>query len=312
LEFSSPATIVDEAVNLDLPRESESINPRHVNWDLVRSSTFLIHQHFRYEYPTSIRELRHRLIVFPPEVFGDQRRTLYDLKVSQPGQVFTRIDSFANTIVDIEIPVVQGVIEFEARISVERSKAASPRLVPASWLEDSRLLTPTERTMPDRALALAAAELAKQGTQGLELAELANAWAHRAISYGFGVTEVHTTAAQALAGGSGVCQDYAHIMVAICRLLGLPTLYVSGHLLGEGGTHAWVEVLLPASDGSGRAEAWPFDPTHGRRAGLTYVSVAVGLDYGDVAPTSGSYRARSRGSLSSHKRVHLTEVAYLD
>lgn len=283
-----------------------------VDWDLVRRSSFLVHQHFRYEYPVPIRDLRHRLVVFPPATFGDQHRTLHHLEVSQPGEVVTRLDSFANTVVEIMVPVVEGAIDFEAWIHVERNRAPGRRFLPASWLNDTRLLTPSDRTAPDPVIARAAAEVAREGAQGLELAELANAWVHRAMAYGFGVTGVHTTAAQALNAGGGVCQDYAHVLIAICRLLGLPALYVSGHLLGEGGTHAWVEVLLPAADGSGRAEAWPFDPTHGRHAGMTYITVAVGRDYGDVAPTSGSYRARHPGSLSTRKQVHLTDVAYLD
>lgn len=297
---------------MELPQQTDSINAAQVDWNLVRRSAFLVHQHFRYEYPAPIRDLRHRLVVIPPASFGNQRRTLHRVEVSEPGDVITSIDSFGNTVVDVRVPVVERTIEFEALVGVERSGAPAPRLLPGSWLHDIRLLNPSERTAPDGALAQAAAEVARHGAQGLELADLATAWVHRAMAYVSGVSGVHTTAAQALAAGRGVCQDYAHVLIAICRLLGLPSLYVSGHLLGEGGTHAWVEVLLPASDGSGRAEAWPLDPTHGRRAGSTYVSVAVGRDYGDVAPTSGSYRAGYRGSLSARKQVRLTEVAYSD
>ena len=314
-EGPAPATIRNhrgEAHRLELPEQPEAISPAQVDWNLVRRSVFIVHQRFRYEYPTRIRDLRHRLMVIPPARFGDQRRRLYRLHASEPGEVITSIDSFANTVVDLQVPVVESAIEFEAWVGVERSRVPAPRLLPASWLNDARLLTPSDRTAPDRALAGAAAEVARHGAQGLELAELANAWVHRAMAYAHGVTDVRTTAAQALAAGSGVCQDYSHVMIAICRLLGLPSLYVSGHLLGEGGTHSWVEVLLPASDGSGQAEAWPLDPTHGRRAGLTYVTVAVGRDYDDVAPTSGSFRAAHGGSLSARKQVRLTEVAYLD
>src|SRR5258707_739892 len=81
--------------------------------------------------------------------------------------------------------------------------------------------------------------------------------------YEYGVTSVQTTAAQALAGGQGVCQDFAHVMLAVCHVIGLPARYVSGHLLGQGGTHAWVEVLTPQGK---RATAIAFDPCNGRRA----------------------------------------------
>ena len=99
-------------------------------------------------------------------------------------------------------------------------------------------------------------------------------------------------------------------MLALLRRMGLAALYVSGHLLGEGGTHAWVEVLLPDTDDPARAAAWALDPTHGRHADLTYLTVAVGRDYGDVAPTSGSYRAGHGGTLTAHKDVRVVEVIY--
>ena len=92
-----------------------------------------------------------------------------------------------------------------------------------------------------------------------------------------------TTAAQALAVGTGVCQDQAHVMLAMCRAVGIAARYVSGHLVGQGGTHAWTEVLAPG------VAPVAFDPCHGRRADARYVTVAVGRDYRDVPPTSGSY-----------------------
>jgi len=99
-------------------------------------------------------------------------------------------------------------------------------------------------------------------------------------------------------------------MLAICHSAELPARYVSGHLVGQGGTHAWVEVVLPVDDGSGDAIAWTFDPTHASRGGLEYVTIAVGADYSDVAPTSGTYVSGSAGQLITHKRVILTDVEY--
>jgi transglutaminase-like putative cysteine protease len=123
---------------------------------------------------------------------------------------------------------------------------------------------------------------------------------HDAITYEYGVTTVDTAAAQALALGRGVCQDSVHVMIALCRATGLPARYVSGHLLGEGGTHAWVEVVVADPEG---ARAVAFDPCNGRRAGRAYLTVATGRDYTDVAPTSGTYRGAARGTLTATKRV---------
>jgi transglutaminase-like putative cysteine protease len=117
---------------------------------------------------------------------------------------------------------------------------------------------------------------------------------------------VFTTAAEALAGGRGVCQDSAHVMLALCHLLGLPARYVSGHLLGEGGTHCWVEVVVPAGDA---AVAVPFDPCNDRQAGFGYVTVATGRDYSDVAPTSGHYLGTPNNTLATSRRVGVLATA---
>jgi transglutaminase-like putative cysteine protease len=251
-------------------------------------------------------------MVIPPAGFGDQLRTTYSLRMSDPGEVITSHDAFGNTILDIRIGSVERSLEFDSWVTVERSGPPGPRLLSSDWRDDPRPLDVTDRTAPDEGIHRAAEELRATGLVGLALAEAVNAWVYGRLEYLRGITGVHTTAEQALAAGGGVCQDYSHVMIAICRLLGLPALYVSGHQLGEGGTHSWVEVLLPADDGSGRLVAWAFDPTHGCRADLTYLVVAVGRDYGDVAPTAGSFSGRAGGSLSGRKEVIVTDVSYAD
>jgi transglutaminase-like putative cysteine protease len=95
-------------------------------------------------------------------------------------------------------------------------------------------------------------------------------------------------------------------MVALCHLLGLPARYVSGHLLGQGGTHAWVEVVVARGDAT---VAVPFDPCYGRPTHRGYVTVAVGRDYEDVAPTSGTYVGAPSGQLTGHRRVGVVSLA---
>ena len=126
------------------------------------------------------------------------------------------------------------------------------------------------------------------------------------MTYRSGVTSVTTTAAEALAAGHGVCQDYAHVMLALCRLLELPARYVSGHLLGQGGTHAWVEAIVPRGEG---AEAIALDPCNRRRADGGYLTIATGRDYNDVAPSSGSYYGASAGQLTAERRAGILAAA---
>jgi transglutaminase-like putative cysteine protease len=95
-------------------------------------------------------------------------------------------------------------------------------------------------------------------------------------------------------------------MLALCHLVELPARYVSGHLLGQGGTHAWVEVVVPLA---AHAEAVAFDPCNGRQTDCGYVTVATGRDYSDVAPTSGTYVGTSSGRLTADRRVGLLTAA---
>jgi transglutaminase-like putative cysteine protease len=283
-----------------------AIDPSSLDWASARRVSYLLRQSFRYEYPEPIRDLSHRLVVIPPERFGDQRRLRHQVSVDTDGVRFEdREDRFGNMIIDVFAPRVSGAIEFVAEVSVERH-AAEPNRLADGWLADGYLLEPSPLTAADDRIRKAAASLADSAEWGLALADRINDWVYQSLTYQHGVTGVRTTAAEALELGQGVCQDYAHVMLAVTRACGLPSRYVSGHLLGEGGSHAWVEVVLPTRDGTGDAIASTFDPTHASRGGLNYVTIAVGSDYSDVAPTSGTYVSAASGRLFTRKRVTMT------
>jgi len=282
-------------------------DPSSVDWAAARRASYRLRQTFRYEYAEPITDLNHRLIVIPPARFGDQRRVYHDLLV-ELNEVRTqdRQDQFGNFVVDVFAPGVPRAIEFTAEVSVERS-ASEPNVIAGGWPAEGWLLEPTALTAPDQRIQAEAEMFATRAAWGLPLADRINDWVYQSMTYRHEVTGVRTTAAEALALGAGVCQDYAHVMLATCRACGLPARYVSGHMIGQGGTHAWVEVVLP-DEGGRDAIAWPFDPTHASRAGLGYLTIAVGRDYADVAPTSGTYRSGGAGRLTTSKQVTLTDL----
>jgi transglutaminase-like putative cysteine protease len=292
----------------------ELLDHEQVEWQRVRRTRYLIHQHLRYEYPGPIYDLNQRLMLLPPKEHGNQHLVDYHLRVSSENyEINCSDDDQGNRSINLTIPRIERTIDFDATILVERNAEDDrPHYVSADWLTDARMLEPSALTQPDEALRRAAAALLAEGEQGLPLAQRINEWTYRALSYAHDVTDIHTTAASALALGRGVCQDYAHIMLTLCRLCELPARYVSGHMLGEGGTHAWVEVLLSIADEPDVALVVPFDPTHGRQARLDYLTIAVGRDYYEVAPTSGTFRAPYRGELTTHKQVGLTHLEYAD
>jgi transglutaminase-like putative cysteine protease len=286
----------------------ELIDHREVEWSRVRHVAYLLHQVFRYEYPGPIEDLQQRLVVFPPELHGGQRLVGRHLQVNggQP-TVHEELDQFGNRVCQLYLPRVERAVEFELRFLVERKSGSGG--VPIEDLRDPDFLTPSALTAPDQRLRAAAADLELAGDR-LKLADRICSWVNRELAYQTAVTDVTTTAAEALALGQGVCQDHAHVMLTLCRLLGLPARYVSGHLLGEGATHAWVEVLAPNPARNGRLSVQAFDPSHGRRCRPDYITVAVGRDYSDVAPTSGSYTAPYAGCLTAYKRAGITQLDY--
>ncbi len=271
-------------------------------------ATYSVRQTFRYDYPEPIQDLNHRLIVIPPARFGDQRRMYHDILVElEEVRLSTRHDRFGNEVVEVFAPEVPRSIEFVAEVLVERS-SDEPHIIEGGWPAADYLLEPTPLTEADRRIAAEAAVLAGNAEWGVPLADRINDWVYGSLTYRHGATGVRTSAAEALEIGAGVCQDYAHLMLAMCRACGLPSRYVSGHLLGQGGTHAWVEVILPNGDGRD-ALAHAFDPTHAGRAGLGYITIAVGRDYADVAPTSGTYRSGGgQGRLTTSKQVTLASA----
>jgi transglutaminase-like putative cysteine protease len=240
-------------------------------------------------------------------VHGNQRVLSHRLEMSQPhSRKQMRVDRFGNVNFEICIPEVEEAVDFDVSLIVERSPGQGPHVEDVTRQALETYLLPSALTRPDTALRAVAAELACSGEQGwTELAIAVGGWVYRRMSYGFDRTGVRTTAGQALAAGHGVCQDYAHLMVALCRLLGIPARYVSGYLVGEGGTHAWVEVLQPLPGGAVEIVAW--DPTHDRPADPRYLTVAVGRDYRDVAPVSGTYCGPHAGRLSTARSVSIAQ-----
>ncbi|GAC1321374.1 MAG: transglutaminase family protein [Chloroflexota bacterium] len=129
---------------------------------------------------------------------------------------------------------------------------------------------------------------------------------HDRFVYRQNVTDVTTSIEDVLEGGQGVCQDFAHLLIGLCRALDIPARYVSGYIVaarskdeeepspsrGAGASHAWVEAFTPTHGWRG------FDPTNDLVANTHYVKVAIGRDYKDVAPTRGTYHGTADERLS--------------
>ena len=165
-------------------------------------------------------------------------------------------------------------------------------------------LRDTPATTPDAALRALAASV--RGEDALDLGHRLSAEVHRAIAFVPGATAVSTSAAEALALGQGVCQDFAQALIACARALGLPARYVSGYLhsTADGkphdAAHAWAEIHVGALGWVG------FDAANACCPDDRYVRLGSGYDAEDAAPVRGM--AFGFGIESLAVRVHVEEV----
>ena len=197
---------------------------------------------------------------------------------------------------DIQAPHHELVIRAESTVET-RPATAAPR--PLAWAELHEraaggalveFLRQTGRTAVGETLAATARQRTADADPREAAAEIAS-WVSDRVAYVPGATQVQTSAQEAWDQGKGVCQDMAHLTVALLREVGLPARYVSGYLHPQpeaepgdevaGQSHAWVEYW---------AGEWvACDPTNRAEVGERHVIVAVGRDYGDVPPLKGIY-----------------------
>ena len=116
---------------------------------------------------------------------------------------------------------------------------------------------------------------------------------HRNYKYTPLATNVNTRASEVIKKKQGVCQDFAHLMLGLCRSHGIPARYVSGYFLNQHrlpgeieASHAWIEVYIPGYGWKG------YDPTHRRESDTRYVKISVGRDYSDIRPVGGTFRGK--------------------
>jgi transglutaminase-like putative cysteine protease len=229
--------------------------------------------------------------------------------------VWTYNDYWGTYVSVFDLPESHSDLEIAARSTVETEPPpALPK--PLSWAElrsaagsgrlDEFLLPTSLTTLDDE---VAATELASLRADPHETAERVSARVREQVRYMTGATGVRTNAQEAWDQGQGVCQDMAHVTVALLRAAGMPARYVSGYLHADpsaepgetiaGQSHAWVEYW---------AGEWAAcDPTSGAPVGERHVVVARGRDYDDVPPLKGIYHGPPASTLDVS--VEVTRLA---
>jgi transglutaminase-like putative cysteine protease len=274
---------------------------------------------FGYSAPISESVMEVRM---QPRSEWNQRCLRFDLMPSPKAKTFSYRDHLGNVVHHFDMPSRHSQLRVTADSVVEVSTAAElpEAIAEESWDDLDKLsqdgtywdwLVPSDFARPTNLLQSLAGELGfKRRADPLSLLRELNNAIHLNFEYEQQSTRVDSPIDEALAARKGVCQDFAHIMIALVRGVGIPCRYVSGYLYHReedsdrspaDATHAWLEAMVPGVGWVG------FDPTNNLTAGERHVRVAVGRDYADVPPTRGIFRGKAETKLAVGVRVSSVE-----
>ncbi|MBV8716668.1 MAG: transglutaminase family protein [Chloroflexi bacterium] len=262
-----------------------------------------VHHENRFEFEGEVTESVMDVRLGPFED-AHQRVQRFQLRWEPPGHVRRYEDGFGNVGHLLTTMRTHSTLQLSTDIEVE-TLLHDPFQQP---VEAPRPLGPVERadSLNPSALVPALDSLSEMAEpfgllEPFDAARQMMAMIYEQFEYQPGVTDVTTSVAHVFQGRQGVCQDFAHLLIGLCRAIRLPARYVSGYILtgdhndepsrGSGASHAWAEVFTPTHGWRG------FDPTNNLVANDRYVKIALGRDYHDVPPTRGTYQGAVVGKL---------------
>jgi transglutaminase-like putative cysteine protease len=271
---------------------------------------FTIAHRTRFRYPVPVHE-SHTIVHLQPRSDTSQYCTKYELTVAPRARVFTYGDRFGNDVQHFAVLPEHDTLEIIARSQVVTARGAARPPAPTrrSLVDDDPLrdelwdlLHESRYVRYGEGFEAFAAQLGVPGPDDdvVEWFRTASKAINREFVYETGQTDVHARIEESLALRRGVCQDFAHVLIALCRHAGIPARYVSGYIHSPGGaetlgaeaSHAWAEAYLGPRGWVG------IDPTNDTWIGDHFVRIATGRDYRDVSPVRGVYVGASSSTMS--------------
>ena len=270
----------------------------------------------RYTYSTPVQRCAMSLCL-EPCTYANQRLVDFHVSTTPDASLIEEMDVFGNAKHSFTINRMHENLEVVAHSTVHKDPSNAPpvRLGPGAWEEVHswagdyacwEFMQPTSLTRPSPVLErFIEGRGISSGHDPLDSLLRLSDTLRLGLEYVPGSTSVVSTIDHIIETGQGVCQDYAHLMLAVARGWGIPGRYVSGYLYGsrsepqwEGtSTHAWVECMLPEVGWVG------FDPTNEGHVDERYVRIAAGRDYQDVAPTKGVLIGGGEGTLEVSVKI---------
>lgn len=285
--------------------------------------------HFVYAAP--VWESHNSLRACP--VDGDGQRLLeYDLGIDPDVPVFSYTDSWGTRVDTFDVPDQHSELVVTASGRVDTMAPALPMSGPLAGTADMDYiesgwiyLQPTRHTRWGEQIAVAAKRAMAASTDVVEIASSIQDVVRDRIEYRTGATSIGVDLDRIWSDGVGVCQDFAHLTIAMLRSVGIAARYVSGYFYASDptdvasaeideivvATHAWVELAVP---GWGW---WAIDPTNASPVGERHVKIGHGRDYDDVTPLRGVYYGEGAHHLAaevtmSTSRIVRSSVPYVE
>jgi transglutaminase-like putative cysteine protease len=281
-----------------------------------------IHHRTEYTYPQPVSESANEVRLKPRQNrWQDCDSCLISVLPAAPLTPY--LDLYQNQAHRFQVtePHIRLVVDSRARVTT-KPRIDFEQLPYGMTISDLKQLQELESCYPflqpshyislDREIWRQAVDIQGQSTDVFQTAYAIMEHIFDVYDYREGTTVVSTPAHEVIQQKTGVCQDFAHAMVALCRSLRMPTRYVSGYffdathdhrLRGSQASHAWAEVYLKDVGWVG------FDPTNRKVVDETYITLAIGRDYQDVAPVAGTFYGGSETLLNVDVRVRRLERA---
>ena len=276
-------------------------------------SVFTIHHITRYDYDRPVKESVNEIKIFP-FVVPEQEVLHQELIITGQPEILTYTDYWGNKTGCFNLLQPHQEMVIESKLTVRTAIAAEPSITTPSYVADLEKaigndlhLLELVRTSPSSSEALMQSYIASFYSPDKTIDQIVKdccAFIFTDFTYIKGITTVETTVDEIVAQKAGVCQDFAHVMLELLRMIGIPSRYVSGYICpnkngmrGEGATHAWVEAFVPHHGWIG------IDPTNNVWATNNHVKLAVGRDFSDCTPAKGTFKGPARQSLSVYVSV---------
>lgn len=256
----------------------EGIHPINTFWEVMTLKELSFYYMLRIRFSGPVTNHRFTVRCVPRD---NERQKIRQLEISvlPKESLSNSLDSFGNYCIYGHCQSEHELFKVEVKGTAQTGIADS-EYAGMDYLM-GRYRYQTNYTRPGKALVDFYRQFVfAEGTSNLEKGMRMMEALYRAFRYEKGVTSISTTAEEALELGRGVCQDYSHILISLCRMAGIPARYVVGMLIGEGASHAWVEVY-----DNGRWYA--LDPTNMLVVNEDHIKISSGRDYNDCVMNQG-------------------------